>query len=131
MRVATCPPRTSSPVNDPWRSNALICHHAGARRRYCRHPARFRVGGITEWSTRGQLSNQTGRSPVVVGAGPHTYTRSTDDGAGVSLRVDVTYTARYRVDGGGWQTIPDVLTIPGTPRALPVKQATAVLVSDD
>ncbi len=49
----------------------------------------------------------------------------------MSLSVGVTYTARYRVDGGSWQTIPEVLTIPGTPRALPVKQASAVLVADD
>ena len=61
----------------------------------------------------------------------HTYTRATDDGIALVLRTDVTYTARYRVDAGAWQTIPDVLTIVGTPRQLPVKQASAVLVAND
>ncbi len=84
-----------------------------------------------DWGDGTSATTSTPGRPYPATDVTHTYTRSTDDGAGVSLRVDVTYTARYRVDGGGWQIIPDVLTIPGTPRALPVKQATAVLVSDD
>ncbi len=60
----------------------------------------------------------------------HTYSRATHD-RDLSLSVDVAYTARYRVDGGPWQQIPDQLTINGSATELPVKQASAVLVADD
>lgn len=61
----------------------------------------------------------------------HTYRHATHRGPGMALSVDVTYTARYRVDGGAWQTVPDTLTIPGAATLLPVKEASAVLVADD
>ncbi len=47
------------------------------------------------------------------------------------MSVDVSYSARYRVDGGAWRDISDTLTIPGSTRDLPIKQAAAVLVSSD
>lgn len=59
----------------------------------------------------------------------HTYVHATDDGQPLQLSVDVTYTARFRVDGGDWRDIPETLTISGRPRDLPVKQASAVLVA--
>lgn len=59
----------------------------------------------------------------------HTYLRSTAPGDSLSLSVDVLYRASYRVDGGSWQEIPDTLTISGTASAMPVKQASAVLVT--
>lgn len=61
----------------------------------------------------------------------HTYVHATPPNQSLLLSVDVTYTARYRVDGGEWQPIPQTLTIPGTPTGLPIKQASAVLVADD
>lgn len=61
----------------------------------------------------------------------HTYIHATDANQPVQLSVDVTYTARYRGGGGGWQAIPDTLTIAGQPRGLPIKQASAVLVADN
>ncbi len=59
----------------------------------------------------------------------HTYLHATPEGQPLQVSVDVTYTARYRVDGGGWQDIPETLTIAGDPRSLPIKQASAVLVA--
>jgi len=59
----------------------------------------------------------------------HTYVHATDANVPVQLSVDVTYTARYRVNGGQWQDIPETLTIPGQPSNLPIKQASAVLVA--
>ncbi len=41
--------------------------------------------------------------------------------------VDVTYTARFRVNGGAWQDIPDTVTIAGPSTDLRVSEATAVL----
>jgi hypothetical protein len=61
----------------------------------------------------------------------HTYQHATDQGQALAVRVDVTYTASYRVDNGPWQTIPDTLTITGTETTLPVKQAAALLVGND
>jgi hypothetical protein len=61
----------------------------------------------------------------------HTYTSATNADDPARLRVDVTYTARYRVDGGPWLTIPETLTIPGAERRLPVKQAAAMLVGEE
>lgn len=44
--------------------------------------------------------------------------------------VDVTYTARFRVDGGGWQSIPDTVTIVGPVGDLRIAEATPLLSGD-
>lgn len=61
----------------------------------------------------------------------HTYSQATKDGGPLTLTVDVNYSARYRVDGGAWLDIPKSITVPGPATALPVKQASAVLVAGD
>ena len=45
----------------------------------------------------------------------------------VTPRVDATYGARFRVNGGGWQDIDDTVTIQGPTSDLRVSEATAVL----
>ncbi len=45
----------------------------------------------------------------------------------VQTSVDVTYTARFRVGNGAWQTIPGAVTIAGPPSPLRISEATAVL----
>jgi hypothetical protein len=42
--------------------------------------------------------------------------------------VDTTYSGRFRVGTGAWQTIPNTLTVPGAPVALEVVSATPHLV---
>ncbi len=44
--------------------------------------------------------------------------------------VDVTYRVRYRVDGGGWQTLNQTLTATGQQNDLEVKEAGAVLTGN-
>jgi hypothetical protein len=61
----------------------------------------------------------------------HVYAHATEKGDAIAVRVDVTYSASYRVDGGTWQTIPETLTIRGTDTTLPIKQAAALLVGDE
>jgi hypothetical protein len=46
----------------------------------------------------------------------------------VQPSVDTTYSGRYRVGNGAWQTIPDTLTVPGRSEALQVVSATPHLV---
>lgn len=41
--------------------------------------------------------------------------------------VDAVYAARFRVDGGEWQDIPQTITIPGPPVDLRIREATPVL----
>ncbi len=48
----------------------------------------------------------------------------------VSPRVDVTYTARFRVNDGPWQDIDETVTITGPGGSLRVSEATAVLSGD-
>lgn len=60
----------------------------------------------------------------------HTYLRHTGPRQPLALSVDVGWHARYRVDGGPWADIPDTITIVGPTTALPVRQASAVLVED-
>lgn len=43
-------------------------------------------------------------------------------------RVDTVYSGRYTVNGGGWTTIPQTLTVPGDPVALAVLEARPLLV---
>ncbi len=47
---------------------------------------------------------------------------------GVSPRVDTTYTAVFRVDGGAWQPVPGSVTITGEPVALEIVEASPLLV---
>jgi hypothetical protein len=51
----------------------------------------------------------------------------TDAHTTVSTSVDVTYAARFRVNGGGWQDIAETVTITGPPTDLRISEATAVL----
>jgi hypothetical protein len=60
----------------------------------------------------------------------HTYQRHTEPEHPLALSVDVGWHARYRVDAGPWTDIPDTITITGPTTALPVRQASAVLVED-
>jgi hypothetical protein len=41
--------------------------------------------------------------------------------------VAVTYSARFRVDGGAWQDVDGTVTIDGPPASLRIAEATAVL----
>jgi hypothetical protein len=50
---------------------------------------------------------------------------------GVSPRVDTTYAARFRVDGGPWRAVDGVVTIPGSPVRLEVITASPVLVGEN
>jgi hypothetical protein len=54
----------------------------------------------------------------------HQYARAHQT---VQASVDVTYSARFRVNGGAWQDIPDTVTIAGPPTPLRITEATPVL----
>ena len=56
--------------------------------------------------------------------------RYTDAHTTVRPRVDVTYQARFRVNGGSWQAIPDTVTITGPESNLRVSEAAPVLSGD-
>jgi hypothetical protein len=45
----------------------------------------------------------------------------------VHPRVDVTYSIRYRIGGGGWQQLADTVTVPGPAASLRIAEATPVL----
>lgn len=47
----------------------------------------------------------------------------------VSVRVDLIYSGRWRLNGGPWQDLPSTLTVPGTPQPLVVRTATPHLTS--
>jgi hypothetical protein len=55
----------------------------------------------------------------------HTYRRTADD---LRVRVDTTYTVRYRIDGGDWTDLGTTLTANGTPTTVDVDEAAPVLV---
>lgn len=55
----------------------------------------------------------------------HTYRRTADD---LRVRVDTTYTVRYRIDGGDWTDLGTTLTATGTPTMVDVDEAAPVLV---
>jgi len=46
----------------------------------------------------------------------------------VAPSVDTTYTAQFRVNGGGWSDVPGQVTVPGAPVQLEVLTATPTLV---
>jgi hypothetical protein len=54
----------------------------------------------------------------------------TDAHTTVAPSVDVTYSARFRVGNGAWQTIPETVTIAGPTSSLRISEATAVLSGD-
>jgi hypothetical protein len=53
--------------------------------------------------------------------------RYADAGTTVRPRVDVTYSARFRVNGGVWQDIDETVTITGPEGSLRVSEATPTL----
>ena len=58
----------------------------------------------------------------------HQYT---DAQVTVQPRVDTTYSARFRVNGGAWQDVAGTVTIDGAPVELRVVEAQPQLVADD
>jgi hypothetical protein len=83
------------------------------------------------WGDGATATTRTPGRPYPADDITHTYAHATHDGPPLALRVDTTYTAQYRVDGGSWQQIPDAITIAGPTTTMPVKEATAVLVAGD
>lgn len=79
------------------------------------------------WGDGSTTTSSTPGRPYPATDVTHTYRLATHTGPGYPTRVDVTYAARYRVDGTAWQQVPDALTVPGTTVMLPVRQASAVL----
>ena len=82
------------------------------------------------WGDRTTSTSSTPGRPYPSTDVTHTYEHATH-GHRILLRVDTIYTAKYRIDGGGWQQIPSRLTIAGPTTRLPVKQAAAVLVAGE
>ncbi len=72
-------------------------------------------------------TTQTPGSPYPAKDVTHAYT---DAGVSVQPRVDTAYEIRYRVDGGGWQTIAETVPAAGLPVDLLIREATPVLVGD-
>lgn len=72
-------------------------------------------------------TTQTAGAPYPAKDITHAYT---DAGVRVQPRVDTAYEIRYRVDGGGWQTIAETVPAAGLPVALRIREATPVLVGD-
>ena len=72
----------------------------------------------------GQLSTTDPGAPYPDLRVTHRYTRV----GSLQPSVDTTYSGRYRVGNGNWQTIPDTLTVPGSPVDLQVLSATPHLV---
>lgn len=73
----------------------------------------------------GSASTQSPGAPYPAKDVTHTYT---DAHVTVAPRVDTAYEIRYRVDGGGWQTIAETVPAAGLPVDLRIREATAVLV---
>jgi hypothetical protein len=91
------------------------------------HPSRY----TWHWGDGTSQTTATPGRPYPSHDVTHTYRHATETNHDLALSVDVTYTGRYRVDGNAWTAIPQPITISGPPTALPVKQASAVLVTDD
>jgi len=58
----------------------------------------------------------------------HKYMKRADQ---LGVSVSTTYAAKFRVDGGGWQTIEQPLTVEGPTTALDVREAIPVLVNPE
>ena len=54
----------------------------------------------------------------------HKYRKAVRD---LSIRVDVTYTVQFRIDGGTWQGLGETITASGNEQQLTIRQATALL----
>ncbi len=82
--------------------------------------------GKSVWEERHRVvTTSSPGAPLPVGSVSHVYRWA---GQVFRPRVDTTYVGRFRVDGGGWQEIPESLTVPGVPIELATREAAAVLV---
>jgi hypothetical protein len=74
----------------------------------------------------GQVTESPG-APYPSGDITHAYT---DAHVTEQASVDATYTVRFRVDGGEWQTIEETITADGPSTAVTVKEAVPVLTGE-
>jgi hypothetical protein len=86
-------------------------------------PSRFRW----VFGDGGELASTSAGAPYPDLVITHDYLQK----GGVSPRVDTTYSARFRVDGGAWRDVDGTVTIPGNPVPLEVITARPVLVGGD
>ncbi|HET9860985.1 MAG TPA: hypothetical protein VFQ19_14485, partial [Nocardioidaceae bacterium] len=75
----------------------------------------------------GDGTSQTTTSPGAPYPSKEITYSYTDAHTTVTPSVDVTYTARFRVNSGGWQDISETVTIAGPAGNLRISEATAVL----
>ena len=78
----------------------------------------------------GDGTSQTTTSPGAPYPSKEITYSYTDAHTTVAPSVDVTYAARFRVGGGGWQDIAETVTIAGPSSPLRISEATAVLSGD-
>lgn len=79
----------------------------------------WHAGDGTSWTSTDPGTPYTPGADVET-LNTHTYL---DGSTTLGPSVDVTYTGRYRVGGGGWIDIPETLTLPGSPVPLEVVEA--------
>jgi hypothetical protein len=84
----------------------------------------WHFGGGDDSGDGGDISTTDPGAPYPDLRVTHRYTRV----GSVAPSVDTTYSGRFRVGNGAWQTIPDTLTVPGAPVDLAVVSATPHLV---
>jgi hypothetical protein len=70
------------------------------------------------------LTTSTPGAPYPAKEVVHQYT---DAHVTVHPSVEVVYRARFRVDGGAWQQIPQTVSIPGPSAGVRIREATPVL----
>lgn len=90
-------------------------------------PVRYRW----DWGDGTTTETDTAGRPYPADDVTHTYVHATDEGQQLALSVDVTYAARYSVDGATWIAIPETTTIAGPATTMPIKQASGVLTQPD
>jgi hypothetical protein len=117
----------NTPPSQPLGTATLLGHHLTLRVHV--HHVDWDFGDGSSDTTTGPQRRYDPTDPCHTPTCPrywgHTYTHT----GTTTLHAHTTWTGQYRIDGGGWLTIPGTVTGPDTTTTLTIRQARGILVS--
>jgi hypothetical protein len=117
----------NTPPSQPLGTATLLGHHLTLRVHV--HHVDWDFGDGSSDTTPGPQRRYDPTDPCHTPTCPrywgHTYTHT----GTTTLHAHTTWTGQYRIDGGGWLTIPGTVTGPDTTTTLTIRQARGILVS--
>jgi hypothetical protein len=117
----------NTPPSQPLGTATLLGHHLTLRVHV--HHVDWDFGDGSSDTTPGPQRRYDPTDPCHTPTCPRYWGHTYPHTGTATLHAHTTWTGQYRIDGGGWLTIPGTVTGPDTTTTLTIRQARGILVS--